>query len=171
MLLIIVCVSMIFEKNYYFLIVYLSLFSLLCAGLYLILKAPDVGLTEAAIGSCISTVILVSFVGKIYKDTHKTKVNKLQLLVSIGMFFVLCSVIKFLPEFGNSSNVTSSNEVTQYFVENTKAEIKLESVVAAILASFRGFDTFGETVVIYTALLCVLLILSNGNNVRKNAKK
>ena len=32
-------------------------------------------------------------------------------------------------------------------------------MVTGVLASYRGFDTFGETVVIYTAGLGVLLLL------------
>jgi len=37
-------------------------------------------------------------------------------------------------------------------------------VVTAVLASYRGYDTFGETVVIFAAGLGVLLLLGlNGN--------
>ncbi len=37
----------------------LSVFSLLCALLFYILRAPDVAITEAAVGSGVSTVIFV----------------------------------------------------------------------------------------------------------------
>ena len=36
------------------------------------------------------------------------------------------------------------------------------NVVTSILASYRGYDTFGETVVIYTAGIAVLVLLYDG---------
>jgi len=46
----------------------------------------------------------------------------------------------------------------------TSAEIHIPNVVTAVLASYRGFDTFGEVVVIFAAGLGVLLLLGlNGN--------
>ena len=40
--------------------------------------------------------------------------------------------------------------------------------MTAILASYRGFDTMGEVVVIFTAGLGVLLLLGDGKNRDKN---
>jgi multicomponent Na+:H+ antiporter subunit B len=50
------------------------------------------------------------------------------------------------------------------YVERTTSEIHIPNVVTAVLASYRGFDTFGEVVVIFAAGLGVLLLLGlNGN--------
>ncbi|WP_331270708.1 hypothetical protein [Ehrlichia canis] len=38
------------------------------------------------------------------------------------------------------------------------------NVVTAILASFRGYDTFGKTVVIFTASLVISLLLAKDNS-------
>ena len=39
------------------------------------------------------------------------------------------------------------------------SEIDMPNVVTAVLASYRGYDTLGETVVIFTAAVGVLLLL------------
>ena len=41
----------------------------------------------------------------------------------------------------------------------TPLEVGPPNVVTAVLASYRGYDTFGETVVIFTAGLGVMLLL------------
>ena len=42
------------------------------------------------------------------------------------------------------------------------------NLVTGVLASYRGYDTLGETVVIFTAGLGVLLLLGDGKNRDKN---
>ena len=48
------------------------------------------------------------------------------------------------------------------FIELTEEEIEIPNIVSAILADFRGYDTLGETIVIFTAGLAVLLVLQRG---------
>ena len=40
-------------------------------------------------------------------------------------------------------------------------EIGVQNVVSAVLASYRGYDTMGETTVIFTAGVGVLLLLKH----------
>ena len=54
-------------------------------------------------------------------------------------------------------------------IKNTKSEIGINSFVAAILASYRGFDTLCETCVIFLAGISVLLIL--GLNKKHDERK
>ena len=48
------------------------------------------------------------------------------------------------------------------FTEVTARDIKIPNLVTAVLADVRGYDTLGETLVIFTAGLAVLLILMRG---------
>ena len=48
------------------------------------------------------------------------------------------------------------------FIELTEEEVEIPNIVSAILADFRGYDTLGETIVIFTAGLAVLLVLQRG---------
>jgi len=46
-----------------------------------------------------------------------------------------------------------------YYVENAYYDANTPNMVTVILADYRGFDTLGETVVIFTAGVVVALIL------------
>ena len=45
------------------------------------------------------------------------------------------------------------------------------NIVSAILADFRGYDTLGETFVIFTAGLAVLLVLGSHGRKKKDPRK
>ena len=47
----------------------------------------------------------------------------------------------------------------------TKEEVEIPNLVSAILADFRSYDTLGETFVIFTAGLAVVLVLQRSRRV------
>jgi multicomponent Na+:H+ antiporter subunit B len=49
--------------------------------------------------------------------------------------------------------------VAVYYAEKAYAETRTPNMVTAILVDYRGFDTFGEAVVVVVAALSCLLIL------------
>ena len=49
--------------------------------------------------------------------------------------------------------------VSPYYIENTIEDTETPNVVTSVLADYRGYDTLGETVVIFTAGLACILIL------------
>ena len=63
-----------------------------------------------------------------------------------------------MPDFGSPAAVTNTHVVPRY-LEKGVEETGTDNYVAAILASYRGYDTLGETTVIFTAGLCVVLLL------------
>jgi multicomponent Na+:H+ antiporter subunit B len=50
-------------------------------------------------------------------------------------------------------------EVARHYLEESPDEIGPPNVVTSVLGDYRGYDTWGETVVIFTAALCVVLLL------------
>ena len=52
-------------------------------------------------------------------------------------------------------------DVAPYYLENTKKHAGIPNVVTAVLASYRGYDTLGEVVVIFTAGIGVILLLGS----------
>ena len=46
------------------------------------------------------------------------------------------------------------------YLEESGSFLHIPNVVTTVLASYRGFDTFGETVVVLTAGLGVLVLLA-----------
>ena len=68
-----------------------------------------------------------------------------------------------MPAFGDINSPANSYVGTDYLAK-TAEEVQIPNVVTAVLASYRGYDTFGEVVVIFSAGLGVLLLLGlNGN--------
>lgn len=63
-----------------------------------------------------------------------------------------------LPERGDPEGPAHTH-VAVYYIENALADSDTYNMVAAVLADYRVFDTFGEAVVVVAAALSVLLIL------------
>ena len=55
------------------------------------------------------------------------------------------------------------------YIARTPEEIGVPNIVTGILASYRGYDTLGETTVIFTAAVAVILLL--GSFSRKKQKR
>ena len=48
------------------------------------------------------------------------------------------------------------------YIEGSVTEHGIPNIVTNVLASYRGYDTMGETVVVFTAALAVTMILGGG---------
>lgn len=66
-----------------------------------------------------------------------------------------------LPRPGSSSAPARIHVAPQY-IEGAADQTHTPNIVTAVLADYRGYDTLGETVVILTAGLAVILILPRG---------
>ncbi|MDP2845257.1 MAG: hypothetical protein Q8N79_04180 [Candidatus Methanoperedens sp.] len=63
-----------------------------------------------------------------------------------------------MPDFGDPDAPTN-HHVADWYIEHSKEDIAVENMVTSILADYRGYDTLGETTVIFTAGIAVILIL------------
>ena len=63
-----------------------------------------------------------------------------------------------LPRIGDPSSPAATH-VSPRYIEHSHEETGAPNFVTAILADYRGYDTLGETTVIFTAGLACLLIL------------
>jgi len=153
--------SIVFAKNNLICIFAFSSFSVLICIVYLILDAPDVSMTEAAIGACLSTASLVIFTTKISESEKQFyfSVNTIFAVISCICVIILFSLLQgILPKVGEISNAINLG-VAHSYIENTMKEIGIPEFVAAILASYRGLDTLCETVVILIAAVALYGIL------------
>ncbi len=66
-----------------------------------------------------------------------------------------------MPPFGAADNPVQTHVAPDY-LQRTPVEIGIPNVVSAVLASYRGFDTLGEVVVVFTAAIAVLRLLGGG---------
>ena len=147
-----------FSRNLLISTVYLSIFSLLMALLYVILQAPDVAITEAAIGAGVGTILFLGTLIITGEKEASKKVNNIVYVFFAITALALISVITGLPDWG-SLNAPATNHVSPYYIQNTTAEIGIPNIVTAVLASYRGFDTLGEVFVVFTAAISVYALL------------
>ena len=150
-----------------FAIVMLSgVYSLVSAAWFQAMDAVDVSFTEAAVGAGISTAL---FLGAMLLTVRKAKPTTsairrwAPLLVVFGTGAALMYASVDLPAFGDVSSPVNTG-VGMQFIETTPKEMgkALPNVVTAVLASYRGFDTFGETVVVFAAGVAVILLIGFG---------
>jgi len=63
-----------------------------------------------------------------------------------------------MPDWGDP-NSPASLHVSPRYIEKSLEETATPNVVTSVLADYRGYDTLGETTVIFTAGVCCILIL------------
>lgn len=148
-----------------FAVVMLSgIYSLLAASIFVQLDAVDVAFTEAAVGAGISTVLML---GTLALTSRNEKIPSympmLPLLVVLATGGALIYGTLDMPRYGDP-NAPIQKHVAPYYLKNTKSQIGVPNVVTAVLASYRGYDTLGETTVIFTAGIGVLLLLAGGRD-------
>jgi multicomponent Na+:H+ antiporter subunit B len=74
------------------------------------------------------------------------------------LFLVLAYNILMMP--GNLGvNAPSYNDTVTYYIENALRETGSVNIISAVITDYRGFDTLGETIVLFIAVVAVTSIL------------
>ncbi|MFT5543736.1 MAG: multicomponent Na+:H+ antiporter subunit B [Glaciecola sp.] len=145
-----------------------GLYSLLVAGLFVVLDAPDVAFTEAAVGTGISTVLMLVTLASI-KDGHElVSIQKSRagpLIICVVMGALLIYGTHDIAELGDVESAPN-REVAARYIEKGQEETGVPNLVTAVLASYRGFDTLGEVTVVLTAGIGVLMLLGSRKKLR-----
>ena len=148
--------SIAFTRNLFSVIVLSGAYSFLMATVLVALDAVDVAMTEAAVGAGVSTVLMLGAL-RLCKSEEAKPVHKpwLPLAVSAATGVLLVYGAWGLPDFGDPEAPIHKNVVPRYL----KNEVEVPNVVTAVLASFRGYDTLGETTVVFTAGTGIIALL------------
>lgn len=145
-------------RNLFAVAVLTGIYSFLMATVLLVLDAPDVALTEAAVGAGVGTVLMV---GALYltKTDEAPPVHGvlLPMVVATVTGAALLFGVSETPPFGDPANPVHA--LGPDYLGRSVADTGIINVVGSVLASYRGFDTLGETVVIFTAGIAVLMLL------------
>lgn len=78
---------------------------------------------------------------------------------------VLIYGVADFPSLGDPQ-APANNYIIKKYLEKSYSETGAENVVTAVLAHYRGYDTLGETTVIFTAGISVILLLRRKKNER-----
>ncbi|MBQ3403101.1 MAG: hypothetical protein IJG65_07000 [Synergistaceae bacterium] len=91
----------------------------------------------------------------------------LSVLTCLVIVSLLLATVAELPPFGDERN-PAHNEVIRRYVEHGGHETGAQNIVAGLILDYRAFDTFGESAVLFTAAVSVLMLLGAS---RRNSLK
>jgi multicomponent Na+:H+ antiporter subunit B len=154
-----VTIGVVRMRNLFGVVVLVGIYSFLMASLLVVLDAVDVAMTEAAVGAGLSTVVLLATL-HLTKSMEYPQPRKayLPLFVAVVIGAALVWGTYSLPPFGTADAVIHKHVAPRYLSETLK-DTMVPNVVTSVLADYRGYDTLGETTVIFTAGIGVLLLL------------
>lgn len=164
-MLVMVAIAIVRLRSLFAVVMLQGVYSLVSAVWFVSLDAVDVAFTEAAVGAGVSTVLMLSAMLLADRQAKPIPVSQnlgsmfVVVITGLAMFYAIGD----MPAYGDVHSAANTGVGMQY-IEATREQVQVPNVVTAVLASYRGFDTFGETVVIFMAGLGVLLLLGlNGN--------
>lgn len=152
-------------RNLFAVTMLFGIYSLLTASLFVLLDAVDVALTEAAVGAGISVILLLATLALVGPDEKVARDAKRPVLAFVVVLVTGAGLIYGtldMPLFGDGQ-APAHQHVAPRYVQESPQEIGIPNMVTSVLASYRGFDTLGEVLVIFAAGLGVLILLGAGN--------
>lgn len=171
-LLILTAISVSTTKKTLNAIIIFTTFSLSMSILWIIIKAPDLGITEAAVGAGVTSLLFyvalrnmgeIKLFDKKRKSKNNIKKNSLiynlfSVIFTIAIISTLLYTVSFLPQQG-STDVPALNEVFTRYIESGVKETGAINIVAAVILDYRAFDTFGEATMLFTATIAVVSLI------------
>ncbi len=159
-LLVVTALAIVQTRNLFVAAMLAGIFSLLLATVFFLLDAADVALTEAAVGAGISTVL---FLGALALTTDAERVRTQHQTLALGVVATAVAVLIYAtfdkPAFGDPAAPVHTH-VAPWYIAQTAAAVEIPNIVTAILGTFRAYDTLGEVMVVLTAGIGVLFLLS-----------
>ncbi|HXH04032.1 MAG TPA: DUF4040 domain-containing protein [Candidatus Competibacteraceae bacterium] len=136
-----------------------GIYSLVSAALFVMLDAVDVAFTEAVVGAGVSTVFMLGALALTSRrEKPPARRTWLPLAVVLATGAILIYGVADIPPFGDPANPIHHHVAPRY-VQDAPGETGVPNIVTAVLASYRGYDTLGETLVVFTAAIGVLLLI------------
>lgn len=146
-------------RNLFAVVILGGIYSFLMATVLVVLDAVDVAMTEASVGAGMSTVLML---GALYLTKTEESVPVHRPLLPLAVALIAGAALVYgtfdLPPFGEPVTPMHTHVAPRY-IADTVRETGVPNAVTSVLASYRGYDTLGETTVIFTAGIAVLLLL------------
>jgi len=156
----VIAIAVIRMRDLFAAVMMMGIFSLLSASLFTVMDAVDVAFTEAAVGAGISTILMLATLS-LTTSKESTKYSRPQPMALVAVILtggVLVYATFDMPRYGDPA-APIHHHVADHYIEDTEEEIGVPNMVTAVLASYRGYDTWGETTVIFTACVGVMMLL------------
>ena len=167
LLMVVLAIAVCLVRDLFSAITLMSIFSMLTVSLFVSMQALDVALTEAVAGAGVATVLflccLARTTGVKARYASNERHSSLAIVICALCGLILCYGATDMPGFG-AGDAYVHNHVNPYYLDSTTEQMGIINVVTAVLASWRGYDTLGELVVIFAAGVGCLMILGNNTD-------
>ena len=151
--------ALVWIRNLFAVVMFGGIYSLLAASMFVVLDAVDVAFTEAAVGAGVSTVLMLATLAL---TTQYEKIPDYKPILPLIVVVVTGAVLIYgtldMPDYGDP-NAPIHRHVAPTYLRDSEPKTGVPNVVTSVLASYRGYDTLGETTVIFTAGIGVILLL------------
>ena len=81
----------------------------------------------------------------------------MRLFLVFGMAMIFLLAVSFLPDFGSYPHRASGPAVSDYYLKNAVSETGAANIVATIVWLYRGYDTLGESTILFASVISILL--------------
>jgi len=168
-LLVITAFAVIRLQDLFAVVMLFGIYSVVSASLFVVLDAVDVAFTEASVGAGVSTVFMLGALALTTNREKKSFAHKplLPLLVVTITGLALAYGTYDIPRYGDPTNPIHHHVAPRY-IEDSLPETSVPNIVSSVLASYRGYDTLGETTVVFTAAIGVLLLIGGARRRRSD---
>ena len=99
----------------------------------------------------------MEWVGPAVKRFERTGYRVLAALCCFALMCVFLYMAAHITRFGDEN--PRATEVARRYVEDGLEETGATNMVAGMILDYRAFDTLGESHVLFTALMCVMILL------------
>ena len=155
----VVTIAILRQRSLFGVVILSGVYSFLMASVLIALDAVDVALTEASVGAGMSLVLMLSALHLCKSSEIKPwRSNIIPLGTSVVVGVAVVWATLSLPPFGSPDSPIQKHVAPRY-LEKSIEETGVPNVVTSVLADYRGYDTLGETTVIFTAGIGVMLLL------------
>jgi multicomponent Na+:H+ antiporter subunit B len=146
----------------------MGIFSLLAASLYVLLDAVDVAADRSRRGR--RGVDHPDARGAGADDQRGEGARRQHNLLALVVVLITGGALIYgtmdMPNFADPE-APAHQHVAPRYVQDSVDEIGIPNMVTSVLASYRGLDTLGEVLVIFSAGVAVLLLLGAGTYRRR----
>ena len=159
--LVVIAIGIIVLRDLLAAVALLGLYSLVAAGAFVVMDAVDVAFTEAAVGAGVSTIL---FLGALSFTSHEQKPRGHESFMALVFVVITGGLLIYgtldMPHYGSATSAAQTHpELAVRFLERSGEEVGPPNIVTSVLGSYRGYDTLGETVVVFAAGIAVLSLL------------
>jgi len=164
-------ISIVRMKNLFAVVMMGGIYSLLSALIFVNLDAVDVAFTEAAVGAGISTVLMLGTLALTSREEKQEKKSTHKIWLPLAVCIATGAALVYgtldMPHYGDPNAPVHQHVAPRYLTESID-EVGMPNIVTSVLASYRGFDTLGETTVVFTAVVGVLILLTGRRRRKKD---